>query len=215
MTRRVWIDDQIGRTFGTLTVQASGRMPSGKIAAIVRCVCGKEWPVDVQHLRHGATRNCGCRRALKHGHTKGRGKSRAYQAWKDMHDRCYRPRNREYHRYGGRGIAVIDRWKVFENFLADMGDPLPGLSLDRVDTNGNYEPGNCRWATKQQQSWNTRATEWIELDGERVPAAVACERLGLNRATISARKRDGWPREFWTAPKGARLKDLRTKQQGD
>lgn len=93
-----------------------------------------------------------------HGHTCGRKASRAYEAWQGMKGRCYVLTDAKYHAYGARGISVCDRWlHSFENFLADMGEPPPGKSLDRFPNNdGNYEPNNCRWATPLQQANNTR-----------------------------------------------------------
>lgn len=91
-----------------------------------------------------------------HGHAKG-GKSPEYRAWHAMRQRCYHPSQPHYSRYGGRGIVVCERWQVFANFLADMGlRPSPRHSLDRINNSGNYEPGNCRWATLVEQCRNRR-----------------------------------------------------------
>jgi len=79
-----------------------------------------------------------------------------YRAWNDMKKRCLNKTNKSYKYYGGRGITICERWLTFENFLADMGVRPAGLSLDRIDNNGNYEPGNCRWTTHQQQMVNRR-----------------------------------------------------------
>lgn len=103
----------------------------------------------------------------KHGHWTGNKASRTYDAWRCMKKRCYQPKNASFKSHGGRGIMVCDRWlNNFENFLADMGEAPAGLSLDRYPNNdGNYEPGNCRWATRKQQAQNRRSNK---LDLEKV-----------------------------------------------
>ena len=91
-----------------------------------------------------------------HGHSVGGKKTSMYRRWQSMWERCNYPKHRTYKYYGGRGIVVCERWSKFENFLADMGEPPPGMSLDRIDNDGNYEPGNCRWATGKEQRLNQK-----------------------------------------------------------
>ncbi|MBB5508179.1 hypothetical protein [Paraburkholderia atlantica] len=109
-----------------------------------------------------------------------------------MMGRCLNPNDQAYDRYGGRGVTVCERWRKFENFLGDMGERPPGTSLDRIDVNGNYEPGNCRWATRNQQALNTRANKFIEFNGERLTHSEWCAKLGVKKTTFSRRVRKGW-----------------------
>lgn len=109
--------------------------------------------------------------------------------------RCTRPSSNRYARYGGRGIRVCARWlDSYEAFLADVGRrPSPTHSLDRFpDNNGNYEPGNVRWATETEQQRNKNKTVWIDVDGERLPLIVAAKKLGVPKSTLSRRLKDGW-----------------------
>lgn len=122
-----------------------------------RCDCGNELPVQVTYLRNGSTKSCGCWRTEKNK-THGLTGTSEWTTWVQMIDRCSRENNSRYQDYGGRGISVCERWRSsFTNFLTDMGKrPSPGHSLDREDNDGNYEPGNCRWATASQQALNQR-----------------------------------------------------------
>jgi hypothetical protein len=119
-----------------------------------------------------------------HGHTKNRTVTRTYRAWVNMMTRCENPKASQYERYGGRGILLCDRWHAFENFLADMGECAPDRSLERIDNNGNYEPANCRWATKVEQCRNRASSRpVIRSDGE--PFSTLSEAAESVGGTIS------------------------------
>lgn len=110
-----------------------------------------------------------------------------YRTWANMMTRCRNPKAVNYSDYGGRGIAVCDRWLKFDNFFADMGNRPEGMSLDRIDVNGNYGPDNCRWATEHEQKSNTRIVKIVTLDGELVSTNEAMRRLGYNAASLVER----------------------------
>lgn len=122
-----------------------------------------------------------------------RGRDRAYASWRSMVYRCTNPKNPKYRFYGGRGIAICDRWRVFNDFYADMGDRPEGMTLDRIDSDGNYEPGNCRWADAETQANNTRATRVLTFNGEALSISQWSRRLGLGFTTIAGRLKTGWP----------------------
>lgn len=155
---------------------------------ICLCECNAVKVVDISNLMAGRTRSCGCSRnasisaaITKHGHAKRGAETTEHAIWHAMMQRCYLPSNSNYSRYGKRGITVCDRWHDFRFFYSDMG-PRPSLkhSIDRIDNNGNYELSNCRWATSKQQSINKSNTVFVELNGERLPLIVVCEREGLH-----------------------------------
>lgn len=138
----------------------------------------------------------------KHGHTCRDGEVQLtpeYQAWASMKHRCTNPNNKRWPRYGGRGIRVCEEWMSFENFFADMGPRPPGMSLDRIDNDGNYEPANCRWASVEDQNRNRSNVIHLTHEGETLCVAE-WTRLGLGKNTIYARLQRGWSVEEALSP---------------
>lgn len=132
----------------------------------------------------------------KHGHaTRGKGISPTYRTWQAMITRCTNVSVKSYQDYGARGISVYAGWLVFENFLADMGEKPPGMSIDRVDNSLGYSPGNCKWATKIEQARNTRANKFVTYKERRMTQAEFALLTGHNQSTVSYRIRAGWTAE--------------------
>lgn len=144
-----------GQRFGRLFVLCLLSNQKHKRRWACRCDCGQFNIVVGEKLVSGKTRTCGCGRR-KHGHSYFNGRKQTtpeYNSYRCMLGRCNEPRTANYKNYGGRGITVCERWNNFENFLADMGlKPSPKHTIDRLDSSGNYEPSNCRWATYKEQN---------------------------------------------------------------
>lgn len=115
--------------------------------------------------------------AVTHGATK----TKAFSVWASMKARCLYPSASGYERYGGAGVTVCERWMTFANFLADMGQPPPGYSLDRIDNAKGYSPSNCRWVPKADQVKNTKRTVWVEINGNKMCLKDAAKLLGICR----------------------------------
>lgn len=127
-----------------------------------------------------------------HGHTTHNGSSPTYKSWHMMKQRCNNPNYSQYKDYGGRGVRVCDRWLRFENFLADMGVRPDGMTLDRKDMNGDYEPSNCCWSTKKQQQRNRRTNNVLELDGRAMVLVDWAAELDLTPQALIGRFQRGW-----------------------
>lgn len=194
--------DLTGQTFGYLTVIE--RFPcAGKVRWVCRCVCGKVYDVNAGNL--SKTKSCGCMKPALCGagnttHNQSmsgtnRRPTRTYAAWQHMKKRCLVPSTRNFHNYGGRGIRIHQGWvDDFQAFFAHMGECPPGLTLDRIDNSGNYEPGNCRWTDQKTQTRNSRANSLVDLnDGAGpLPKVVQYERYGNNKRRVLSRLRCGW-----------------------
>ena len=198
----------LGRKFGRLEVTAltSRRSSQGERIWLCRCECGAVTEVRTNHLTRGSTKSCGCYardladaarkpkppRRQRVTLTLTQEDRRLRAVWGAMRQRCNNPAYRDYPRYGGRGIKVCDRWASFGNFLADMGERQPGLTLERKDNNGDYELSNCRWATMKEQGRNRRNSRWIMFEGRNLCLAEWCDVFGVQyNRTYRQITRDG------------------------
>lgn len=133
----------------------------------------------------------GHRSVIAHGHAFRGRQTRTYRSWAQMKARCLDPHSTRYERYGGRGITICERWLVFDNFLAEMGECPEGLSIERRDNNGNYEPGNCYWATDREQNNNNSRTTFLEFRGQRKALSYWAEEFGISLKTLRSRLKAG------------------------
>jgi len=197
----------VGEKFGSWEVLEKG--PSDKYwnrRWLCRCRCGKQQHVLQNSLVYGHSLSCcSCankKTAKERGKantTHGRSSEQVYKVWTQMIQRCTNPNDTAYPEYGGRGITVHEDWigrGGFERFIEHIGKrPSDQHTVDRIDNNGNYEPGNVRWATSSEQARNTRRSRVIEFDGERLTLAEWAERTGMKRETIARRLNLAWSSE--------------------
>lgn len=175
--------DHSGKKFGRLTVIGKdGKSTSGHVKWLCRCECGNEVSYRGTMLTQNVVQSCGCYRAERgaamlekhgmHGH-------KSYGVWARMMTRCFNENCEDFPDYGGRGITVCERWKSVENFVADMGERPEGMSIDRINVEAGYEPGNCRWATAKTQANNRRNTIRVEYDGALWSIGEIAEATGI------------------------------------
>lgn len=183
-----------GDRFGRLVlVRQINKNPGAKWETL--CDCGNKKVARTASMRNGDTTSCGCRlyETQQDRKTHGMSETPEYKAWANMKNRCQSKNHRQYSEYGGRGIKVCARWQTFETFLADMGKRPNGTTLDRhPDNDGNYEPSNCRWATRKQQQRNRRVCVQITLRGKTQCLTEWAEESGVHRRTVRARLVKGW-----------------------
>ena len=190
-----------GTRFGSYAVIGEGgRDRRGKRLLECRCDCGSVRKVLDHSLLSGRSRSCGCvraanfvARATRHGATKGGRETPEHRAWRHMVARCTSASHPSFKDYGGRGITVSEGWRAdFAAFLKDVGlRPSPLHSVDRIHNDGNYEPGNVRWATQEEQMSNTRKSRLFDVDGERLPLPAIARRYGISDDTLYSRIKRG------------------------
>jgi len=189
-----------GQTFGNLVVLRRAPSRKGRTYWLCRCACGNEKEIIGKTLVSGLTKGCGCHALRWPKSDNPRYADPTYASWTSMKTRCSNPNRRESDCYVGRGITMCARWDDYLAFLEDMGPRPPGTSLDRIDVNGNYEPGNCRWADAVLQANNRRpqkryrprgflrrheAAEIKRLLAEGHPQKVIAERFGVSETSVS------------------------------
>lgn len=198
----------VGARFGHWLV-ISETFAIGRLgAALCRCDCSNVRSVSTYALRSGKSAGCGCYLSKrKHGHNSRTETSLTYNSWVAMKARCSNPNSFGYHNYGGRGIAICERWQAsFTAFLDDMGErPSKSHSIDRYpDRNGNYEPSNCRWATAQEQARNSRQNTIVAIGGVSRCIEEWCEIYGIKSSAVHMRISKGMdPIQAITTPAGS------------
>lgn len=181
--------DLTGKRFGKLTVTGFNRREIQK-GYMYRyywnciCDCGNECVVNAQLLKTGTTKSCGCLRGRHHMTN-----TKIHGLWKGIKSRCFNKNHIHYDKYGGRGITICDKWLLFENFYdwAIKNGYKEGLSIDRIDNNGNYEPSNCRWTTQKEQNSNKRNNVFIDYKGKTYTLSELARNVGINRKTLKRR----------------------------
>lgn len=204
MSKRI---DMVGQRFGRLVVEEYAYTNNGIAYWKCKCDCGGEVIARGINLRSGNTKSCGClekenrerlkRKFFEEHFRHGEKRTALYRRWCHMKERCFDKKNKDYELYGGRGIMVCGEWLGENGYLrfaewAKSNGYEDGLTLDRIDVNGNYEPGNCRWVDIRAQSNNRRSNRLIEINGETKTLAEWCRIYGMNYGTVEDRICYGW-----------------------
>lgn len=191
--------DLTNRRFGRLVALGPiGRNANGDIRWHCRCDCGNATFVAATHLIHNHTTSCGCYQAevtTKRSTSHGMSHTKEYEAWCSMNKRCYSPNNKEYQNYGGRGIAVCDEWRYdFVAFYDHIGPmPFPKATIDRINNELSYFPGNVKWSTQKEQARNRRNNTLLTHNGKTQSMSAWVEETGISRGAIQTRIKMGWP----------------------
>lgn len=208
------IKDLAGRVFERLTVQQfAGTNKHHKALWLCVCQCGKSCIIAGRKLLAGWTRSCGC----LHGEKHQRSHCPEYKVWYGMNQRCHNRNDSAYRNYGGRGIQVCDRWRhSFQNFASDMGDrPTSKHTLERIDNDKGYSPDNCRWATRKEQSRNTRVNRRITIGGKTQILQDWVDQYGISTTLVINRTKRGWPiRAAITVPSTGRKRTKSSQSPG-
>ncbi len=182
--------DLTGAVFNRVTVlQRAENSKQNRAQWRCRCECGTLTIVTSHDLKSGDTKSCGClhretKAALKHGYSK----THIYHRWTEIRQRCLNPNSASFRHYGRRGITVAAQWDDFLQFLQDIGEPpSPRHTIDRINNDGNYEPGNVRWATPSEQNSNTRQNHIITFQGRTQTMEMWAKEIGIHQSTLSAR----------------------------
>lgn len=191
--------DVTGERYGRLTAIAFARKIGGRRYWSFACDCGNTKEANLAQVRHGKILSCGCimrehREAFGQANLRhGMSRTPTYKSWLHMVNRCTNSgRDQLWKYYGARGIKVCERWMVFDNFFADMGERPAGTTIDRVDVNGHYEPGNCRWATFIEQCNNRRTSRVVTFRGQSMTMAQLAKAFGIPIGTMWYRLENGW-----------------------
>jgi len=211
-----FVSEKLGRwtTLGPKFKLPTGSGNDWKNFQVCQCECGKIAVVCSASLTNGISRSCGCLRAETHRAIKirhGMSDTPEFKSWQHLIDRTTNPKNKGYADYGGRGIKVCDRWlepdgRGFVNFFSDVGPkPSPQHSIDRIDNNGNYEPGNCRWATRTEQVRNRRTSLYVTYNGITQHLCDWANDTGISYDILRHRHNNGWDIEsMLTLPKNSK-----------
>lgn len=192
--RKIDITDE---RYGMLVALAPAPNRGRRTQWVFRCDCGVTKEIGLEGIRSGLVRSCGClrtettrKRSTVHGHKVGYKSSRTYKAWLHARERCQNPNIERFADYGGRGISMCRQWSAsFEAFLKDMGECPPGMTIERIDNNGHYEPGNCRWATDYDQRRNRRDNVFVEVGETRMILKDYASLRGVDYKRLHAKMR--------------------------
>lgn len=188
--------DISGNRYGKLVVVGFSHMDRKHSYYFCKCDCGNEITARSDCLKTGTIKSCGCLVKDNHVKTHGQSRSKLYRVYYGMKQRCYNPNHKAYYRYGGRGISICEEWKndfkAFYDWAIENGYQ-DGLTIDRKDYNGNYEPNNCRWVTQAEQSRNTSRNTLITIDGVTRLLVEWCEIYGVNMSTACYRIKKNLP----------------------